>query len=118
MSDIGLFPAGATAFFGALGLLSVSSLALAICFLVAFFRTRRTARSLAGHRFTSYAVGAAVTALASGALAGFIEWSGSLGSFSHWIDRTANTCASLLFLIALWPVVAMLWNAKHKRVRS
>jgi uncharacterized membrane protein len=112
VSDIGLFPPGAFAWFCALALLIVGGVALFLCLLIAWLRTRRRITPFKADRFFGYAIGAAATACGSGLLLWLINESGSLGAFSHWIDHAGATLGCILALIALWPAVAFTWNQR------
>ena len=115
MSDVGLFPPGAFAWMCAAALLAVAGLATSTCVFVAWLRARRRQTPLKADRFFGYAIGASAIALGAGILIWLLGESGSLGGFSHWIDRSANAIPLLLLLIMLGPIVALAWNRKFRR---
>ena len=110
MSDIGVFPPEAMVWLGCLAWCALCALALVVCVLIAWMRTRDGSKPFARDQFTAYAMGAWVSGMAAGLSIYLLNWSGSLGAFSHWIDRPTWGSLWLAMLVLIWPVVAILRN--------
>ena len=111
MSDVGL-PPGMMVFLASLAWSFICSLGLVVCLFIAWLRTRGGSHALGQDRFSAYAMGAWVSGMAAGLSIYLINWSGSLGAFSHWIDRPLWGTLWVGLLIAIAPVVAV------QRIRS
>ncbi|MGI9086959.1 MAG: hypothetical protein ACR2HH_04330 [Chthoniobacterales bacterium] len=109
MSDIGL-PPGFGVWLVSLGWAMICALGFLVLLLIAWIRARRKSTGLLHDRTAAWAMGAAVSALVAGVSMWLVNWSGSLGQFAHWIDRTPVTTGWLLAQAALWPVIALIWN--------
>ena len=110
MSDIGLFPPGFGVWICSLGWIILCAAGLLICLLVAWLRTRRSAKRFRQDVFFGWAIGALVAASAAGISMALISWSGSLGAFARWIEHGTITPIWLTAQVALWPAVALVWN--------
>lgn len=110
MSDVGLFPPGAMAWFCALAVLAVNSCAFVACVIVVWFRANRRGVPWQRDRFVGHALGALSSSLAAGFTMWLIDYSGSLGVFARWIDRTNTTIAWTAVVIGFGPAVAFVWN--------
>ena len=109
MSDVGL-PPGMMVWLGSLAWCFVCALALVVCLLIAWMRTRDDSKLLVRDPFAAYAMGAWVSGMAAGLSIYLLNWSGSLGTFSHWVDRPLWGALWLGMLVLIWPVVAVLRN--------
>ena len=110
MSDVGLFPAGALAWFWSLGLVVFAGIVFAALSFLLWFRHRRTRAGWRGDRVFGYALGALAIAIGGTISVILINWSGALGRFSHWLDQPWAITVWILCLIALGPAIAAISN--------
>ncbi|MEP6822816.1 MAG: hypothetical protein ABI946_10750 [Chthoniobacterales bacterium] len=115
MSDIGLFPPGAAVWIYSLLWCGICLLALMIFLLVAWLRTRKGVRGFTRDRFIGYAMGVWASGMVATASMLVINWSGSLGAFSHWIDGSKTTIVWMVATASVAPVVGYGWNRARRQ---
>lgn len=117
MSDVGVFPPGAMVWLYSMAWCSLCVLALLVCLLIAWLRTRDCSRAFVRDRFAGYAMGAWASGIVAGLSMSLINWSGSLGAFSRWIDRPAVAMMWMAMVAVIGPVVGFAWNRSRRLPR-
>lgn len=114
MSDVGLFPPGALVWLASLAWCCVCLVALLSFLFIAWRRTRDGAQPFARDRFVGYAIGAWFSGIVAGLTMSLINWSGSLGTFAHWLDRPTASALWLALIIVSAPAATIAWNGLQR----
>jgi hypothetical protein len=93
-------------------------LALVVFLLTAWLRTRKTEGAFARDRFAGYAMGAWTSGMLAGLTMSAINWSGSLGAFSRWIDGPIAGAIWSAMIVVLGPLAGFAWNRSRRNARA